>query len=88
MPELEDVPAMMLSQLATPLSESDRIRLTEFWSQVITECGADLPSRREVPARPVRRARRVERQRSSRLVQVVSSAQSMAFAGTSGVAAA
>lgn len=70
----EDVPAAELSQVTAPLRQTDQARLTEFWSRVIAEAGADLPSRREAPTRPARRARRVQRQRSVRLVRVLRSA--------------
>lgn len=82
----DDAPAIELSQVITPLSESDRERLTDFWSRVIAECGADLPSR-EVSARPARRARRVQRQRTVRLVRVLTTAQPEAVSPGSAVAA-
>lgn len=83
----DDVPAVELSHLAAPLSDSDRARLTEYWSRVIAEAGADLPDRREAPAHPARRARRVWRQRTVRLVRVLPPARRDAAAEPAGVAA-
>lgn len=71
--DLENVTDADLSIIEARLTESDRARLTEFWSRVITEAGADLPGRREAPTRPPRRARRVQRQRTVRLVRVLPS---------------
>lgn len=69
-PDLDDVTAAELSVIESPLSDPDRRRLTEYWSRVVAECDADLP-RFEAPARPMRRARRVERQHTNRLVRVL-----------------
>lgn len=83
----DEMPAMELAQVMAPLSESGRARLTEYWSRVIAEVGADLPGRREVPVHPARRARRAERQRTVRLVRVLPSVHRAAVAKASGVAA-
>lgn len=72
-PDLTEVPATDLAVTAAPLSESDRARLTEYWSRVIAEVGADLADRKG-PAHPSRRARRVARQRADQLVRVLPSA--------------
>lgn len=85
-PDLENVPDADLSMVEARLTESDRSRLTEFWSRVIAEAGADLPGRRETPTRPARRARRVQRQRTVRLIRVLPSTHRY-VGGSAGVAA-
>lgn len=84
--DLENVTDADLAIVEARLTESDRARLTDFWSRVVAEAGADLPGRREVPTRPARRARRVQRQRTVRLVRVLPSTHRYA-GGSSGVAA-
>lgn len=84
---LHDVDVVELSQITAPLSDSDRARLTEYWSRVVAEAGADLPVRGEAPARSARRARRVQRQWAVRLVRVLSGSRRDAFSRLSGVAA-
>lgn len=67
---LEAVPVAELSQVAAPLSEADRVRLVEYWSQVIEAAYAVVgsPELDRVPRRDVRRE-------SSRVVRVLPAAR-------------
>lgn len=71
---LDEASPAALAQVTASLSESDRARLTEYWSRVIADAGADLPGWPEAPSMPARRARRVRRQGTVRLVRVLSGA--------------
>lgn len=83
--EFDNLSAAELEQVTSPLSESDRVRLTEFYTHLIAAAGAELPGVREVPPGEARRARRTTRQRAGRLVRILSPARRTAPA--EGVAA-
>lgn len=84
--DFEGVSEPGLASTTARLSWRDQARLTEFWSRVIADAGAELPTDRRL-AYPARRARRLERQRTGRLVRVLASASRGTAAESSGVAA-
>lgn len=76
-------------QVSGPLPDAHRVRLADYYGQLIAEAGADLPALAEVPPPgAARRSRRVARQRADRLVRVLSTVRGTASAaGSTGVAA-
>lgn len=68
--------------------DSDVAQLAEFYSRLIAESGAELTPASAVPPSEARRMRRVERQRASRLVRVLSTARRTAPAGSGSAVAA
>lgn len=72
---------------ATQSLDTELAQLAEFYARLITDTGVELASASALSPGESRRARRVERQRASRLVRALSTARRPSL-GTGSVVAA